>query len=580
MTRMRLTYDNNVVDPGVVTNYSESFQKSVTTFPIVTKSTDDTMAVESGSGRELSTTFERIHPRNHDNSSSDPSDWSNAKWYRSIQDAVDRWQTRTDGFIVDVIPEDDNPYVPKRMGLNGYVSSVTLSYKAGDNTHIVGRMGIATGRMWVQNKQPDPIEGVKGDESLRKNHTVLMSAPLNSNGDESWYLLYSFEDYIDCISSYTITGGPECPFEVLEMTLPKKSLELVAPDLVDNIITGKSRIMVDAIGKGSYTVSKCKLSGKNYRITAYCDAAVLTGFKLEQDATLTPEGWISMILMEGRYGVAFKGSAYRYAFNPRPTVNNMLRFTKGTNIWYILQVCALYLGCKICFSADKVYLADMREDYKGTTLYSTPYPVSDYESINLYDRDPSSPYYAKMYGSPTLGDEGSDVIINTVAVTCGTGKTDKTTKKAVTDTFTFTDDPSVKAFQEYLYSVTLNNLIQDSESGYNQAETFARSIMDYRREPQQSVTFTFKEMYRDKEGVKWQSTFPPMCRTSMIYSTEDGFVVSNKSVLTENMTSPQKLMLSTYTRNYPQGTTTYTFGQISGVDLTSSTASLDSAVKG
>jgi len=204
MTRMRLTYDNNVVDPGVVTNYSESFQKSVTTFPIVTKSTDDTMAVESGSGRELLVTFERVHPRDHDDSSSDPSDWSNAKWYQSIQDAVDRWQTRTDGFIVDVIPGDDNPYVPKRTRLNGYVSNVNLSYKAGDNTRIIGRMGIATGRMWVQNKQPDPIEGENGDESLRKNHTILMSAPLNSNGDESWYLLYSFEDYIDCISSYTI----------------------------------------------------------------------------------------------------------------------------------------------------------------------------------------------------------------------------------------------------------------------------------------------------------------------------------------------------------------------------------------
>ena len=295
MTRIRLTYDNEIVDLGIVTNYNESFQKSVTTFPIVTKSTDDTMAVESGSGRELLATFERVHPQNHDDSSSDPSSWSNAKWYQSIQDAVDRWQTRTDGFIVDVIPEDDNPYIPKRTRLNGYVSNVNLSYKAGDNTRIIGRMGIATGRMWVQNKQPDPIEGVKGDESLRKNHTVLMSAPLNSNGDESWYLLYSFEDYIDCISSYTITGGLECPFEVLEMTLPKKSLELVAPDLVDNIIAGKSRIMVDAIGKGNYTVSKCKLSGKNYRITAYCDAAILTGFKLEQDATLTPEGWISMI---------------------------------------------------------------------------------------------------------------------------------------------------------------------------------------------------------------------------------------------------------------------------------------------
>lgn len=552
-------------------SYSESFQKSVTTVPITSKGSDDTFAVETGSGREISMTCSRVHPASPDDSG-DPTEWTNAKWYRSMQAAVDRWQMRTDGALLDILPDGDNPYIPTRNNLNGYISRLSLSFRKGENTQIVAQMEFATGRMYMDTELPNPISGTKGEVKPSESFFVMMSSP--SEEGAKWYYLYSEKENLECLDSYALTGGMECPFEILELTVPKRSLELYAPGLVDNIIAGKSRIQLNAMGEGMFTVTKCRLSGKNYLITAYSDAYTLTGHVLEATMTQSPFNWISYILEEGKYGVAFTGNHFKYAYAPRASTGDSLTFNKGTNIWYILQVCSIYLGCRLFFTSGTAYLVDCRGYLEDLSNYTTPFPISDYEAVDLYPVDSSSPYFNRIVGNPTLGDEGWDTIVNSVAISCKSSP-----ESTESTTFTYNDTESIQMFQEHLYQVSMPNMVENSEAGFTQAETMANSLMDYRKEPQQSVTFKFKEMRRKASGIEWQSTFAPVARVPIVYSIPDGFVISNRSVLYSDVQIPQKLMMSTYTRNFPEGTTTYTFGQITKVDLTSSTSNLSSSVK-
>ena len=569
--KARLTYGNSRVELGILESYSENFQKSVTTVPITSKGSEDTFAVETGSGREIQMSCSRVNPPSPDDSG-DASEWSNAKWYRYMQDVVDRWQSRTDGASLDVIPDPDNPYIPHREGMNGYISRLSLSYKMGDNTRISSQIEFATGRMYINNDRPNPIKGESGKTKDKTKFTVLMSSP--AEGTTQWFTIHSDKDQVECITSYALTGGMECPFEILEMKVPKRALELYAPGLVDNIIAGKSRIYLDAVGTGMFTITKCKLSGKTYNITAYADPYGLSGHVLETSMSLDPFAWIKYILGEAEFGVSYTGELFKYAYVPKTGNAHVLSFTKGTNIWYILQVCAWYLGCRLFFSDDTAYLVDCRAESSDALTSSSTNPLSDYGAIDLYPTDRDSPYFNKTLGNPTLGSEGWDTIVNTVAITCRTSA-----DKSATDTFTFDNPESVQVFQEYSYQAKIPSLIESPDAGFTQADTLAQSIMDYRKEPQQSVTFTFKEMKKSSDGIVWESTFPPVARVPIVFSVPDGFVISNRSMLYEDLQVPQKLMLSTYTRNFPEGTTTYTFGQVAKVDLASSTSNLSSTVK-
>lgn len=562
-----LRFDNEKVDLAMVTTVNDTFQKSVMVTPIVTLPSDFAFPLETGSGEELTLSFERVSPSNPNDVSTDSTKWSNARWYTALKESVDRWQVRTDGFELDVIPSGDNPYIPERKGLNGYVGSLTLLYRSGDNTRISGKMSFSVGTMYVRNAMVEPVTGPKGTSKNTRRYEVLMS---DATENRSWYHLLSAEREVDCIQSYNLTGGLESPFEILTMTIPKDKLNSVAPELVNGIVAGRNRVMVDAVGKcTSMTVTSVKLSGNRYRITAYGDAARVTGYNIRADMMFSPIHWVREILTTGRYGVTYEEGEtliIRYDASRLTTrMSDTLRFPKGTGAWRILQVAAMYMGCKVMFAEDKAYVVDLRipgDRYLGGS------PVGDFDVLDLYDTARDSPMFGRLTGSVTFGGEGDDTIINRVDISCRTSPDSGEDVKK--ETKSYTDSSSVAMFGERsATTLDLPELIQNTELGYNQAATFAGNYMDYRDEPQQSVGFTLKEVRKTSTGPTWESAFPPLTRALAIRSVQDGFIISSRSVITDEPL-PQKLMLSTYTRNYPEGTTTYNFGVITPVDLSGS----------
>ena len=236
-----------------------------------------------------------------------------------------------------------------------------------------------------------------------------------------------------------------------------------------------------------------------------------------------------------------------------------LTFKKGTNIWYILQVCALYVGCKVFFAHNNAYCIDCRST---TITTGSSGPLVDYEDILLYDLDPSEPIYGRTTGSVNLGDEGIDTVINTQVIECvnSSGKRVTYSNK--------TDEKTVRAGN----TLYINTLIQGGD--YHQAEKLASNVVSYREEPQQSVSFTLKELQDVGGAMGWAPFFLPNARATSITPLVDDFTITNKSVKPGGGRKPQKLLLSQYERHYPEGTTTYTFGIISNVDLAVSTSQI------
>ena len=225
-------------------------------------------------------------------------------------------------------------------------------------------------------------------------------------------------------------------------------------------------------------------------------------------------------------------------------------------------------------------------------------------------------YSGATLGNVDLGDEGVDTIANSVSISCTTPQvkdgayvTDEYGNTVFTafNYYTYSDGNSVNTFKEraantmYLSELKQNdpnNMPEtkpdDSEgegSGtegeeeekkevklYFQAEYFAKHLIAYRSEPQQTVEFTLKEMRSVNNVPTWKPYFGPASTAGQIYDDVNDVDVTNLSAVDKSTPVYQKLALSTYSRSYPEGKSTYTWGVLSTIDLSSNTSQITTSL--
>lgn len=145
-----LTYKENgnniTIDLGSVTSYSDTFSKSVTKFPIVTRSTRDAFAIESSTSMSVMLDYARCSPEVPNDLGTDSTQWSNVKWVEEVDLAMDRWQADSDGFRLN-IDTSDIPGRPSCDDLNVYVKSWSYRFKAGDVQYVYGSISMSVGTM-------------------------------------------------------------------------------------------------------------------------------------------------------------------------------------------------------------------------------------------------------------------------------------------------------------------------------------------------------------------------------------------------------------------------------------------------
>ena len=594
---------------GMINGIQESFQKSGSTFPLVAMSAENTIVIDTKTTKVITVSFTRKQPDQVNDSSSDMNNWSNATWFDTISKAVNRWQCRTDGYRLTYTPSGDNPYIAP-IDENGYLRNFTASYSAGNPTKLKGSFEFHVGTMYVNSSMPSNEEISRSQDSFQ----VLL---YDSNNTTPYPLLGtdSGGNFINCIDSYTIHGGPEAPFEYVTMKIPKKELKQVAPGLFSgenvDIIAGSNKLYITAIGTSFMTVTKVKLSSDSYTITAYCDAERLRGYSLEEDAELSPASWIDKILSGGTYGVTFKKSdnslisCYDTSFSNKV---GGIKFVKGTNVWYILQVCAMCVRARVFFADNKAFVVDYcTKDYEYPKYYD--------KIVNLHPSSGDALYAGATLGNVDIGDEGIDTVVNSVSISCSTPQIkDKLYVRderqniqfSTFNYYTFTDEDSKNKFKErgantiYLLELKQNDpnnmpQVKPEDSGteegsggeeeeakgetqfFHQAEVFAENYVEYRLEPQQTVQFTLKEMRNVNNVPTWKPYFGPASMVKGIADDVNDISVNNTSVITGDERT-QTLALSTYSRSYPEGKSTYTWGVLSTIDLSSNTSQITTSL--
>ena len=570
---------------------SESFSKSCTVVPLVSLTIDDTFAVDTRTQKIITVSFNRVQPNDGIDGGSDSTRWNNGYWVNRVTAAMNRWQCRTNGFRLYFEPSDDNPYVAP-FDVNGYVKNMSIQYSADDPSRVTGSFEFHVGTMYVNTNRSNPSEVTRQDA-----FSILLS---DSNRSAYYPLL---NDDLNCVKSYTLSGGIENPFEYVTLKIPKNRLTSVLPNMVDengsvDIVAGKNALVINAVGQSTMTVTKCKLSSNIYTITAYCDAEKLRGYSISSAESNTPMGWIEHILDGSFGGVVFKGDSLIMCHESSADSIGSLEFREGTNVWYILQVCAMCIGCRVFFANNKAYVVDTR-------MSNTEGAMQECGLIDLYTRSEGDMMYARVTGSVSLGDEGTDTIVNSLTINCTTNDPEADDPSELfTSSKTFTtNQASVNAYGKRsggtLYMSELmetseyvteeenpeagqpdpdtgepqGDMIEVTHDAISQASVFASNYISYRAEPQQSIEFTVKEIEYRNGGACWVPCFDVAARATRIQDTADDVSITNSSDLGSGVL-PQKLTLSTFSRSYPEGTTTYTWGVMASIDLSTSTSQI------
>lgn len=570
---LTLTYsDSNSIiqsiEVGCVTTLQESLSKSCTVVPLVSMSVADTFAIDTKTQKTINIQFTREQGRDG---------MSNAEWLNTMLGHLNRWQCRSDGFRLTYEPDRDNPYIAE-INENGYVKSFSYSLKEGINDYVSGSIEFHVGTMYVNSSTSE------NERTYISDYYIRMT---DSDGVVPYTLMSSS---INCVESYTLYGGPETPFEYLTMTIPRNRLSSVAPALTaeDGIVAGRNRLDLHAMGDASMTVTKCKLSDNYYTITAYCNADTLRGSMLQYEEVDNPENIIRHILgnTEGNYNVKYTEDEGNLIMDyTTPEDVGYVTLPAGTNVWRALQICAMLLGCRIFFANNCAYVVDYRKADPDHIQ-----EAGDNGVIDLYNV--SSDAMATV-STPSLGDEGIDTVVNSLTISATVNATDESgnaTAGTQTGSIIVRSEDSIALYNERSTTLNLSELMETSEItdeegntvtyAMSQATVFGQNYLDYRDEPQQSIEFTMKEMYNDTEnslGAYWSPQYIPAARAARIIDEEDDVTITNVSKVTGGA-RPQRLFMSCYERNYPEGTTTYTWGAISTIDLASSTSQINSAL--
>lgn len=619
-------------DFGTVTDISETFQKSCSVTPIVTKPKQSAFPIESRTYKQITVSFTRKQPENINNSARDTLRWSNSHWTTMLMQSLDRWQARTNGYRLSYVPAGDNPFIAPIKGAGnassetGYVKNLSLRGVKGRLESIQGSFEFHVGSMYVQSPAPDNILGY-----AREGFSISLS---DENGTNNRILLSMGNGKdINLVESCTVTGGPEAPFEYAQITIPRKAFSAAYPGLlsagVSKLKAGRNKVTVSLAGTSTMTLTKVKLSGNYMTLTAYCNAERLKGEVLPNKETHTPESWIDFILTTGKFGVTFKGSSLVKAFTA-PVADNSeyvsedldVTFPEGTNVWYILQTAAMMCKARVFFAKNKAYVIDYT-DYS----YMAP------KTVDLYPGS-GSLYGGAVTGNVDLGDEGTDTLVNTVKIRCSVpalinrryAKNDDGSIKYTNSEVTFADEASKGLYgtvEGGLYQMTalkysdgdiqwkgekdpnaeeggegsgeggteggdtggegggetpVEPSVPDGETvRFSQAKRFADNLIAYLSEPQQTVSFTLRELRSGGTIGMWQPYFEPASAVRSISDSVNEIYVSNESEIKDTEPKSQKLALKVYEQSYPECTTKYDWGVLASMDLSSNTSRIVSA---
>lgn len=439
--RVHIYYEDDVgrkvyLDLGSITSISDAVTKQTGITPIVSKGMRNSFPVENGNSQTINVSFTRHDPgtTEYDTSNSTSLEttrkWSNAKWYKEVSAAIDRWQMRSNGCELTYTPNEDGDSWPG-FTIGGYIKSITRLYRNDYNEVITGTLRLTVGTMYVNDAD------LTGGVSYENMNIIISDKSVGR-----WFVLNAGTTY-NCVNSVEISAGPECPFEVATIKVPKKKLMEFAPELENSIVASKNRLSMDMFGNHDMILEEVR-NGDTITITAYCAAYAYTGATMLGKYDGSPWDIIKNILTSGSYGPKFDTDHIHYRFLRAFDVVE-LSIPSNTNIWRLLQICATMLRCKIFFADDCAYILDytLPTDIASDLLKEDSVSFKDITGgINLFDKTDAT-LGERCIGDVDIDEEGTYPLANTMTLSCNSSGSSTMT------TFTYVDKSgSVESFGE------------------------------------------------------------------------------------------------------------------------------------
>lgn len=426
--------------------------------------------------------------------------------------------------------------------------------------------------------------------TFEMDYSILMSTA----DQRTWYPLRYVNpegEMISCVSTYTIYSGANNPFEYVKIVLTKQDLSKMAPNL-KTVEPGKNLLTINAVGNGLYTVTSCKYSDKKYTLTAYSNADKIRRYTYPETKELSAEEHIKYILSAGTFGVKYGPQSLVWRYSSERYDSSKIKIPKGYSVWSALQICAMMMGCRVFFSDGKAYIVGWTTSPQKSQALDFDVGNWDYTLIGNVNQGNIGSNTVTNYITGRCRDDGKDISVTV----CGRHVTDA-------QNHIFNYEPAISS--EHVYDRREGGTYDISILDAKQARKWLENMLDYMVEAQVDISFKLNENRTSSRGLEWNPHFSPYECVYRIQSYIDEVDVSadssigvstgttpvSKEVLdpeTNTMTTvteqvpdginAKKLLLSAAERNYPEGFSEYTFGQVKNISLSNSTSEIFSSL--
>lgn len=609
----KLSVSDNSIKPinvSVVPSISDSITSTVSVTPIVTYDAENSFAYDTSATETISFSFKRVNPDSVDNDDKSTDKWDNAKWMCELVKYINRWQAKTDGVLLDY-SSSLSQFFPS-IADNAYVRSISFTRPVGLPDTITGSVSLQVGSMTCKKRVseatlPTPM-GYEVEDSMQY---IQMSSSDGAQYYTLYYVPASGEEF-NCVSSYDMKGGQQEPFASVTLSIARKRLMNLAPDLIEDIKAGKNRLIINAVGHSEMIVTKCKTSSSTYKITAYAVEEAYKGLQLGEDMECGPDDPFTtpfetiQYILDKTYNVGdtaslrFTSDKIFYNYQTKNnTWSDKVTFGKSKTVWYVLSVCAMRMGCSIWFQDGGVYIVDTTIQVSAanetceTNMIKTeaPYHYADYSGTTYLNAAPYSPadeksaeygFTTMVLGTPDLEDAGTDSLANSVTITYRVEE-NNSTKQAKATTNVNNDISYILQSSKAAYgertagTLTINELNKDDAQAI--ADLYPLTLCD----TQQAISFKLSETYEDSNGIRrWQAYYPPLAQLNKVIDHNSDSMLTRtagfllKGSVPTNMLN--KLMVNSFVRHFPEQTTTYTVGKMAQTDLTQTMSNVLNAV--
>ena len=438
---------------------------------------------------------------------------------------------------------------------------------------------------------------------------------------DSGTVTHQMSDIIDYVVQYRFQGGPEQPLRYLEMKVNKNDIDIAYPHLIDSVVEGKTRMLVDAVGSGTFVITKIWLTENTYELIATglevtmntsslsdADVSAINATNLDPPVivkTLFDRWKADLNLSEGdEFRIYFSPSLdYTRCNSPtftvadttalissatasavkgdiaKVTADNSYYFYMGggnTNIdnWQNRKITfkknmPTLVAINMCALMDNAFIFFANKEWTDngvTKKYNTMHYVTYDDIVPLAYNPADSTKNGIVNIYPRMDSQyerytAFDLMMFKQII--GMSSKNSEGSETIVNTQAVSVDGSQVTFTDddsiRTYGVYSGADVMSDMIVTANANVIAKNIVNRYKDPTRSITITLSETKTDSNGSGWEEAISPFSYAYQINDNVNNISLTNTH-LCDGETDNFMLRLSTFIRSYPEITTEYTFG--------------------